>query len=50
MLVRVRVRRQPDGNWPKEPEILRAGDTLTLTSIGLQIALDAFYETSSLRA
>ncbi len=44
------LRRQPDGNWPKEPELLRSGDSLTLTSIGLSVALDAFYETTSLRS
>jgi Uma2 family endonuclease len=44
------LRRLPDGNWPKEPEILRAGDELTLTSIGFGVALNAFYQTSSLRA
>src|ERR1700722_15056189 len=44
------LRRLPDGNWPKEPELLRAGDRLTLTSIGLSEVLDLFYETSSLRS
>ncbi len=43
------LRRLPDGNWPKEPEILRSGDSLTLTSIGFSVVLDAFYQTSSLR-
>ena len=43
------LRRLPDGNWPTEPEILRAGDRLTLTSIGLSVVLDLFYATSSLR-
>jgi Uma2 family endonuclease len=43
------LRRLPDGNWPNEPEILRAGDRLTLTSIGLSVVLELFYETSSLR-
>ena len=43
------LRRLPDGNWPKDPEILRAGDRLTLTSIGLSVVLEVFYETSSLR-
>ena len=44
------LRRLADGNWPKEPQILRGGDTLDLSSIGLSIALDALYATSSLRA
>jgi Uma2 family endonuclease len=44
------LRRLPDGNWPKEPQILRAGDDLVLTSIGFGVALNAFYQTSSLRA
>lgn len=43
------LRRLPDGNWPKQPEILRTGDGLTLTSIGLSVVLDVFYETSSVR-
>ncbi len=42
--------RLPGGNWPKDPEILRAGDDLTLTSIGLGVALNVFYQTASLRA
>jgi Uma2 family endonuclease len=37
------LRRLPDGNWPKQPEILGLGDRLTLTSIGFSIVLDAFY-------
>jgi Uma2 family endonuclease len=44
------LRRLPDGTWPKEPQILRAGDDLTLTSIGFGVALTACYQTSSLRA
>jgi Uma2 family endonuclease len=44
------LRRLPDGSWPKEPDILHSGGRLTLTSIGLSIVLDAFYETSSLRS
>ena len=43
------LRRQPDGNWPKNPEILRKGETLALTSIGMSIELDRFYTTTSLR-
>ena len=43
------LRRQPDGNWPKQPDIRRAGDQLTLTSIAMSLTLDAFYATSSLR-
>jgi Uma2 family endonuclease len=44
------LRRLPDGYWPKQAEVIRAGNTLTLASIGLSVELDAFYETSSLRA
>jgi Uma2 family endonuclease len=43
------LRRLPDGNWPKEAVVLHAGDSLTLTSIGFTVAVDAFYQTSSLR-
>jgi hypothetical protein len=44
------LRRLPDGNWPKEPDILRAGGDLTLSSIGFAVALGEFYQTSSLRS
>ena len=44
------LRRLPDGNWPKQPDVFGAGDRLTLASIGLSVLLDAFYETSSLRS
>jgi Uma2 family endonuclease len=44
------LRRLADGNWPKQPQILHAGDALTLDSIGMSIALEALYATSSLRA
>jgi hypothetical protein len=43
------LRRLPDGNWPKDSELLRSSDNLTLTSIGFVAVLDAFYQTSSLR-
>ena len=42
------LRRLPDGHWPKQAQMIRPGDTLTLTSIGFSVALNAFYETSSL--
>ena len=42
------LRRQPDGNWPKETAVYRATDRMTLESIGLTVALDAFYATTSL--
>lgn len=42
------LRRQPDGNWPAEATVLRAGDSLALSSIGLEIDLAAVYETTSL--
>jgi Uma2 family endonuclease len=44
------LRRLPDGNWPKEPQVLHAGDVLTLISVELSVVLDLFYETSSLRS
>lgn len=44
------LRRLPNGHWPKQAETFHAGDTLTLASIGFTAALNAFYETSSLRA
>jgi hypothetical protein len=42
------LRRLPDGNWPKQPEIFGSGDRLTLASIGLSLLPDAFYVTSSM--
>jgi Uma2 family endonuclease len=44
------LRRLPDGNWPKKPEIFHAGDQVTLVSIEFSIVLDALYATSSLRS
>jgi Uma2 family endonuclease len=43
------LRRLPDGNWPKEAPVFHAGDALTLPSIGFTVAVDALYQTSSLR-
>ena len=40
--------RQPDGTWPAEAQILRAGDRLELESIGLHVDLTAVYETTTL--
>jgi Uma2 family endonuclease len=42
------LRRDPDGNWPREPEILTAGDTLTLDGIGFAEKLSILYRTSAL--
>lgn len=44
------LRRQPDGSWPAEALILRAGDRLDLDSIGLSMDLASAYETTSLAA
>jgi len=44
------LRRDPDGNWPEEPETVAGHDTLTLPSIGYATALSAFYRTTSLAA
>jgi Uma2 family endonuclease len=37
------LRRQTDGNWPKEPRNLARGDTLRLESIGLTCSLIDLY-------
>ncbi len=42
------LRRLPDGNWPSEPLLLRAGESLELTSIELTVDLASLYETTSL--
>jgi Uma2 family endonuclease len=42
------LRRSPDGSWPQDPDILTAGDTLTLASIGFATKLAAFYRTTAL--
>jgi Uma2 family endonuclease len=42
------LRRSPDGSWPQDPDILTAGDTLTLVSIGFATKLAAFYRTTAL--
>lgn len=42
------LRRLPDGHWPVGPVVLRAGDTLTLDSIGMSAGLAALYATTPL--
>lgn len=41
------LRRDPDGNWPTDPVLLRAGDTLVLESIDLTLPLAAAYRTTA---
>jgi Uma2 family endonuclease len=45
-----RLRRDPDGNWPEEPEMVTGHATLRLVSIDYATALSAFYRTTSLAA
>lgn len=40
--------RDGDGNWPAQPVIVGAGDSLTLPSIGFTAPLVAFYRTTTL--
>ena len=40
--------RTADGNWPEEPETIKAADTLTLASIGFAVPLAMFYRTTAL--
>ncbi len=42
------LRRNADGSWPEEPEILTASDTLTLPSIDFATPLAAFYRGTAL--
>jgi len=42
------LRRNADGNWPEEPDILTAPDTLALPSIDFVIPLAAFYRSTAL--
>jgi Uma2 family endonuclease len=42
------LRRGSDGNWPEEPEILTAADTLALDSVGFVTPLAALYRTTAL--
>jgi len=42
------LRREPDGAWPETPDMLGAGDTLSLPSIGFTAPLAALYRTTAL--
>nr|WP_294555563.1 Uma2 family endonuclease [uncultured Rhodopila sp.] len=42
------LRRGPDGNWPEEPLIVKAAESLALDSIGFSTPLAAFYRTTAL--
>jgi Uma2 family endonuclease len=37
------LRRQPDGNWPKDPTSIERHGVITLTSIGFEIPIAALY-------
>lgn len=37
------LRRQPDGSWPTDPEMISAGEVVVLTSIGLELPLIEMY-------
>jgi Uma2 family endonuclease len=42
------LRRGPDGNWPAEPEMIVAGSSLALDTIGFETPLAALYRTTTL--
>ena len=42
-------RRQDDGNWPEQPELIGNGDEFALDSIGFRAKLGDFYEDTHLR-
>jgi Uma2 family endonuclease len=42
------LRRNVDGSWPEEPDILTVSDTLTLTGIDFATDLVAFYRSTAL--
>jgi Uma2 family endonuclease len=44
------LRRIPGGDWPKDPEILRVGETLTLSSLDYAVTLADLYRTTDLVA
>jgi Uma2 family endonuclease len=44
------LRRNPDGTWPEEPDIVTAAGTLTLASIDFTMRLAALYRTTALVA
>lgn len=41
------IRREPDGNWSMESEMVLADGTLSLQSLGYQVPLRDFYRTTS---
>jgi len=40
------LRREDDGTWPDNPQVLQAGDIVALESIGLSAPIAAFYRTA----
>jgi hypothetical protein len=42
------LRRDSNGVWPEQPELIGPGGTLTLASIDLTIPLTALYRTTAL--
>ena len=38
------LRRAPNGDWPKEPTLIRPGQTIPLESLGIELSIDALYE------
>jgi Uma2 family endonuclease len=42
------LRRQADGSWPKQPEIIGPDGTLTLHGIGYSMPLAALYRTTTM--
>lgn len=44
------LRRREDGTWPEQPELIGAGSTLDLASVGFTVPLVALYRTTTLAA
>jgi Uma2 family endonuclease len=42
------LRRTNDGSWPEQPELIQAGGTLELASLGFTVPLLALYRTTAL--
>lgn len=42
------LRRRDDGSWPEQPELIQAGGTLELASLGFTVPLLALYRTTAL--
>ena len=47
-IVRGLLRRQPDGSWPAQPQMIDQGGEIALESIGFAVPLIEFYDDTHL--